>query len=265
MNKLATLESNLPAEVIARVEAILSSPLKRQRSDRNWLMIVRESHLLFVSWPVRVEDIRGLVTRDLEIDTFDGSAWVTVETLHMDIVRFRNFPLLIPIKGVEVNVRTYVKWGNVRGVCFLSLDCPGAIGNALNRAMFKLPFHTAEVGLTVEGDNYQVESIRVEQGAQMEAFGAAARVEGEPQLVQPGSVEEFLLMQTTLFGATPHGRLFRGDVAHKSRTIRPVKGTVRTNTLTAAAGIPELTGEPLFHYSPGDDSLAWPFKKVGSP
>jgi uncharacterized protein len=264
---LTRLTSNIPSAVTARAAAILSIPRKRARSDSNWLMLVRESHLLFVSWRVPASAVRSLVSKALEIDTFDGSAWVTVETLHMDTVRFRNLPPPPrPIKGVEVNVRTYVKWGNVRGVCFLSLDCPGAIGNALNRAVFNLPFHTAEVGLELEGDNYQVDSTRLEHGAQLVTFGASARIDGDPRTVEPGSIEEFLLTQTTLFGVSPRGRLFRGDVAHKSRVIRPVKkGVVRTNTLTAAAGIPALEGEPLFHYSPGDDAAVWPFKKVGSP
>jgi uncharacterized protein YqjF (DUF2071 family) len=265
MNSVAKLESKVPVATTAiaeRVAAVLGAQVKQERSDKNWLMIVRESDLLFVSWPVPVSAVRSLVTPALEIDTFDGSAWVTVETLRLDTVKFRNLPLRKPIQGVEVNVRTYVRWGDVRGVCFLSLDCPGAIGNALNRAVFNLPFHTAEVRLTVAGDNYHVDSIRLERGAQAVAFAASARIKGNPRPVTPGSIEEFLLTQTTLFGVKGRGGLFRGDVAHRSRVIQPVEGIVESNTLTTAAGIPVLNGAPLIHYSPGDDSLAWPFKRI---
>jgi hypothetical protein len=44
--------------------------------------------------------------------------------------------------------------------------------------------------------------------------------------------------------------------------IQPVEGTVEANTVTAAAGIPAPASAPLIHYSPGDDSLAWPFKRI---
>jgi uncharacterized protein YqjF (DUF2071 family) len=246
-----------------RVMAVLHGHQHRDLShDDTWLMVVRESDMLFVSWPVPVPAVRALVPAGLEIDEFDGSAWVTIEALHMDIVRVRNLPLPRPIAGVEVNVRTYVRRRGTRGVYFLSLDAPGAIGNTLNRLLFNLPFRTADVRLELKGDNYHVESTRRNHGGPPVAFAASARIMGGPRAVAPGSVDEFLLTQTTLFGADARGHLFRGDVAHRPRVIHPVEGLVEANTLTSAAGVPVPAAAPLIHYSPGDDSLSWSFERL---
>jgi uncharacterized protein YqjF (DUF2071 family) len=253
---------------VARVAAILGVGRKRRdRSpDNTWLMIVRESDLLFASWPMPPDDIRSLIPPMLDVDTFDGSAWITIETLRLDTIRFRHLPSLPrPIQGVEVNLRTYVRFGETRGVYFLSLDCPGAIANALNRIVFNLPFRTAEVRLSVNGDNYHVESLRLERAGPAVRFAASARIIGSPKPVDPGSIDEFLLTQTTLFGIDGRGRLFRGDVAHRPRIIQPVDGTIETDSLTATVGVTLPNSPPLLRYSPGDDSLAWPFKRVEQP
>jgi uncharacterized protein YqjF (DUF2071 family) len=269
--RFARMKMKIPpgaSEVAARVTAVLGGAWKRRERSRDnrWLMIVRESDLLFASWPVPPDAIRRLIPPMLDVDTFDGSAWITIETLRLDTVRFRNLPPPPKsIRGVEVNLRTYVRFGETRGVYFMSLDCPGAIGNALNRAVFNLPFRTAEVRLTVNGDNYHVESLRLERAGPAVRFAASARIMGSPKPVDPGSIDEFLLTQTTLFGVDGRGRLFRGDVAHRPRIIQPVDGTIETDSLTAAVGVALPDRPPLLHYSPGDDSLAWPFKRVARP
>jgi uncharacterized protein YqjF (DUF2071 family) len=271
IERLARMKMKIPtgvSDVAARVAAVLGGGRKRRdRSrDNTWLMIVRESDLLFASWPVPPDEIRPIIPPMLDVDTFDGNAWVTIETLRLDTVRFRHLPPLPkPLQGVEVNLRTYVRFGETRGVYFMSLDCPGAIGNALNRTVFNLPFRTAEVRLTVNGDNYHVESLRLERAGPAVRFAASARIIGNPKLVDPGSIDEFLLTQTTLFGIDGRGRLFRGDVAHRPRLIQPVDGTIETDSLTAAVGVTLPKSPPLLHYSPGDDSLAWPFTRVAQP
>jgi len=247
-----------------RVAAVLNGSLHGDRSrEKTWLMIVRESDMLFLSWPMPVTLVRAVVPAPLEIDTCNDTAWVTVEALHIDTVRFRTLPRPPkPIKGVEVNVRTYVRYRSERGVYFLSLDGPGAIVNALNRRLFNLPFHTADVRLTLNGDNYHVESLRLDRGRRAVAFAGSGRITGSPQSVAPASIEEFLLTQTTLFGIDGRGRLFRGEVAHRPRVIQPVEGIVEANTLVAAAGLTLPPTPPLIQFSAGDDSLAWPFERV---
>ena len=233
-------------------------------SDPNkWLMIEHESDLVFASWPIPAEQLRPLVPSALDIDTFEGTAWVTVEALQSSAVRFRELPIpATPLDGIETNVRTYVRYQGQRGILFLSLDCPGFLGSTLSRTLFKLPFHEADATLTLNGDNYHVESIRIEPSATTPQFALSGRISGAPAIVVAGSLDDFLLNLTCLFAVTPAGDLYRGEVAHRPRVIQPIDAVIPTNTLVAAAGITLPNQPPIVRYAPGDDSLAWPLECI---
>lgn len=231
------------------------------RSMDNWLMIVRERNLLFLSWPVPVQQLLPVIPSALEIDTFQDRAWITVETLQISTVRFRHLPPLpIPLTGTEANVRTYVRYKGERGIHFLSLDSPGRLSAELSRLFFKLPFHNAEVSVELNGDNYHVESIRDE--SPLTSFACSARIMGAPAAVATNSLDEWLLNQDCLFAVAPNGDVYRGYVAHRRHSIQPIEGLVEINRLVSALGIELPPGPPVLTYSPGDDSMAWPIVKV---
>lgn len=248
-------------------DALVAGRATRTRARaRSWLLVARESDLLFASWPVDVDGMRRLVPPPLQLDLFDGVAWVTIETLRIDTVRFRNLPPPPrPIAGLEVNMRTYVRHEDVRGVLFLSMDCPDVVGNAVWRTLYDLPFHTADLRLTVNGDNYHAESLRLKRGAPDAQYGVSARLSGTPRAVEPGSADAFLLDQTVMFHVDTRGRLYRGDIAHRSRVIQPAGGIVEVNTLAASVGL-TLAGQPQYlRYSPGDDAVMWAMAPVKKP
>src|SRR5262245_4554326 len=101
--------------------------------------------LLFAHWPVPVAAMRALVPAPLEVDTFDGAAWIGVVPFRMTRVG----PLwLPPIPGVssfaELNVRTYVTRDDKPGVWFFSLDAANPLAVRTARRFFHLPyFHAA--------------------------------------------------------------------------------------------------------------------------
>jgi Uncharacterized conserved protein len=77
--------------------------------------------LLFMHWRIDADLLRPLIPAGLEIDTFDGSAWIAIVPFTMwDIRAFP--PYVPPVPGLnamhELNVRTYVhlKWNPGRVV-----------------------------------------------------------------------------------------------------------------------------------------------------
>jgi uncharacterized protein YqjF (DUF2071 family) len=73
------------------------------------VMIQHWGKLLFLHVPVLVADLRPLIPRGLEIDTFEGQAWLGLVPFTMWGIRPRGLP---PIPGLsafhELNVRTYM-------------------------------------------------------------------------------------------------------------------------------------------------------------
>ena len=65
--------------------------------------------LLFLHQPVSSEVMRGVVPRELAIDTFDGSAWATLIPFAIFATRPIGFPNALSIDFLEINLRTYVR------------------------------------------------------------------------------------------------------------------------------------------------------------
>src|SRR5262245_53933351 len=83
---------------------------------RPWVVAMRWHDLLFAHWPVRAEQLRPLVPYELEIDTYDGWAWLGVIPFQLSGVRLRGTPNMCSLAFPELNVRTYVRCGPRRGI-----------------------------------------------------------------------------------------------------------------------------------------------------
>ena len=87
-------------------------------SGTPWLFRMRWVDLLFMHWPVPADALRPLIPAGLELDTYDGRAWLGVVPFGMEGVAPRFLPAP-PGPGAfpELNVRTYVRRrGRGRGV-----------------------------------------------------------------------------------------------------------------------------------------------------
>ena len=79
--------------------------------------------LLFMHWRVPADVLRPLIPPGLEVDTFDGSAWIAVVPFRMSDVAPRFVPAVPGLSAFpELNVRTYVARDGKPGVWFFSLD-----------------------------------------------------------------------------------------------------------------------------------------------
>src|SRR5260370_32677233 len=99
-----------------------------------WRMAQRGNDLLFENWPIPAGEMARLLPAGLEVDTFDGYAWVGVVPFWMDQVRTRAVgERCITFPGTrtfcELNLRTYVRSRktDLRGVYFFSLDAASAL------------------------------------------------------------------------------------------------------------------------------------------
>src|SRR3954452_22862335 len=103
--------------------------------------------LLFLHWVVSPEGLRPLVPAGLDLDLFEGKAYVGLIPFTMTGVRPPGLP---PLGGMsrahEVNVRTYVHHGGRNpGVWFFSLDANHLLAVKLARWLFKLNYYHARI------------------------------------------------------------------------------------------------------------------------
>ena len=220
------------------------------------MMLQRWDSLTYVHWPVDADEVTSLLPDGVEVDTFDGSAWVGLVPFHMQDIRPPGVPA-VPWVGTfpETNVRTYVVLPDGRrAVWFWTLDVPRSPAVLVARAAFGLPYRWATASVERRGDvwTYRSKRRRPHDGAasHLEVRVGAAVDDGEVT-----DLEHFLTARWGL--ATRHlGRIWHGAVDHPAWPLRRAAIEVIDDELVAAAGIhldPAVIDTPLVHATEGVD------------
>src|SRR6478672_7073680 len=77
----------------------------------------------FLHWRAGPDQLRKLLPGSVELETFDGSAWLGVVPFVLTDLRLRGLPPVPRYSTFpELNVRTYVTRGDRPGIWFFSLD-----------------------------------------------------------------------------------------------------------------------------------------------
>ena len=205
--------------------------------------------LLFMHWRIEEKLLRPLIPTELEIDTFDGSAWIAIAPFTMwDIRAFP--PFIPPVPGLssmhETNVRTYVHYNRVPGVWFFSLDCNSAAAVFGARTFYHLPYLNAEIDLEQEEDTID---YWLERTDDPEAELAATWTIGESlPYSHPGSLEFFLTERYCLY-SEDDSEIYRARIHHKPWPLQRASLTSLESTMIESQGLPTPSGEPLLHYA----------------
>jgi uncharacterized protein YqjF (DUF2071 family) len=207
-------------------------------------------HLLFLHWEIPPEKLQALIPAELEIDTFDGKAYVGLVPFTITGVRATLTPPLPWISSFhEVNVRTYVhRKGSDPGVWFFSLDASSTLAVAAARAMYKLPYFDSDIEFDTNALTFDAK--RTDRRGQLPA-NAHIRyqpVEGPVQPAQPGTLEHFLVERYILYTESDH-TLYRARVDHQPYPLQRAELLGLEETLVWAAGIKRPENVPFRHYA----------------
>lgn len=202
----------------------------------------------FAHWPVEVGAVEELLPPGLEVDTFDGSAWVSLVGFEMDDLRLRGFPAIPTThRFLEFNVRTYVIGSEGPGVWFCSLDVAQWLPALVARVGFALPYDKGAV--EVVHDESQV-VWTVDRTWPDRAQGSLA-IALQPENVAPiadDPLATFLTSRWRLYAATRGGRLVTAPVEHEPWPLTSA-GFISSNTgLATNAGLP-VVGDPIVHHA----------------
>src|SRR5437764_2906171 len=126
-----------------------------------WIMTQRWSDLLFMHLPLAPEVMRALIPPQIELDIFDGLAWVGIVPFRVSHASLRGLPpppLLSHFP--EINVRTYVTLRGIPGVYFFSLDAGNPLAVQIARTVFHLPYFSAQMHIQKEQEPIHFQSQR---------------------------------------------------------------------------------------------------------
>jgi uncharacterized protein YqjF (DUF2071 family) len=212
--------------------------------------------LLFAHWPIDPELIAPTIPADVELDLFDGRAWLGVVPFRMANVGPRGVPALPGVSAfAELNVRTYVRAGGKPGVFFYSLDAASLAAVLTARALLNLPYFPAAMQVAVSDGWVSYRSRRTHGGAA--ELVASYRPVGEAFAPQPGSLEYFLTERYCLYGVGRTGRTYILEIHHPPWPIQPAEARFERNTMAQAAGFTLPDTAPLLHFAKRQDTVAW--------
>jgi uncharacterized protein len=221
--------------------------------------------LLFAHWPVDIRKLRAVIPESLEIDQFEGQAWLAVVPFRMTGVRLRGTPAVPWLSAFpELNVRTYVKSGGKSGVWFFSLDAGNSLAVAIARAWFHLPYFRARMRCVERQGWIEYGSHRAHSGAAAAALQMRYRSVGPSFFPQPGTLAHFLTERYCLYTTDGQGRLIRGEIHHLPWRLQLAEAEFERNTMAESLDL-ALTAQPLLHFARRQDVLVWPPRRLSAP
>ncbi len=222
----------------------------------------------FLHWRYDADVIQAMLPDGLEVDSYDGSAWVSMTPFVMAdqrplflptagrLSRYVRSSVRVPPRGTsdtrrridtfpETNLRTYVRGPVGRaGIWFFSLDAASAAMVLSARTFAGVPYHRGE--LSIDESDGVMTYAGVRRGGSP-SYRVAVRP-GAP--VEPSEHAVWLTGRWRAY--TRHvGRLFETPITHEPWPLRAATVVELQETLTSVAGLPKAVGEPLVHYSDG--------------
>ena len=224
-----------------------------------WVMAQRWHDLLFAHWPLAPEALRPLVPQTLDLDTFEGQAWVGIVPFRMSGVRPRLLPSVPWLSAFpELNVRTYVTLGGKPGVYFFSLDAGNPVAVAIARKVFHLPYFNAAMRCvrSGDGDGIAYASHTTHNGASA-VLRTTYRPTGPVFHARNGTLAHWLTERYCLYTTMRTGAVLRGEIHHPLWSLQPAAWEVEADTMAASHGIALPGIPPLLHFSALQEVVVW--------
>jgi len=238
-------------------------PLPQNRA----IMIQTWHDLLFAHWSVPADILKDKIPAGVELDTFDGKAWLGIIAFQLSDVRLNGIRAVPWVSNFpEVNVRTYVTHGGKPGVFFLSLDADNPLGIALAKPWFRLNYYRAQIEIKSQNCGIDFRSRRIQKGAPPAQFEASYRPCSPTFRARPGSLEAWLTERYCYYTGprdADEGQLYRCEIHHPPWRLQMAQATIcsNTNTLALSHGIDLPATAPLLHYARKMQALIWSLRR----
>lgn len=194
-----------------------------------WAMKQEWHHVVFLHWPVSAESLRDKIPEELEIDEFNGTAWIGLVLFKAEKTRVRFTPPIPTVESYnELNVRTYVKYKGRTGVYFFSLDADSFLAVKAAGTGGFLPYRHADMEYDQHKGQWEFTSNRTHKGSFPESLHLKFRVVSKP--IQSNPFEQWLTERYCLW-TKPQKNLLRVDISHIPWNLHYVEGEIGVNTM----------------------------------
>lgn len=222
-------------------------------------------YVLFANWPIEPRIVEPHLPAALSLDTYGGTAWLSVVPFINVDVRPRVFPSGTGLSLPELNLRTYVRYDDTPGVYFFSLDAQGMLAVLGARIFHHLPYYYARIDLERGDDRVRFTNRRRHPGARPVHFQATYRPTGSTSPAESGTLARFLAERYRYYTEAPDGTIRHATIRHDPWPLCHAEVDIEQNTLFRANGFEMPDSEPVHFYSPGVDTVASESRRSSGP
>jgi uncharacterized protein YqjF (DUF2071 family) len=214
---------------------------------RHPVMFQNWEHLTFLHWRYDPAAIRPLVPGVLDLDTFDGAAFVGLTPFLLTNLRPPFTPALPWVSRFpETNVRTYVVGPEgERGVWFFTLEAGRLAAVTAASLAYGLPYRWADMRV-------QALDSRIEYASERHWPFPPAHCRVKARVgaaITPDELDNFLTARYRLYTFLG-GRLAFAQIEHEPWPLRSAVVEELDQNLVERVGLPLTSGLPMVHHSP---------------
>lgn len=220
-------------------------------------LTVTVSDACFCHWPVDAASLARSVPDWLTVETVDGDAWLTA--IPHTVTAISAFGVDLTSPAPAVTVRTYVRGpADQRGLYFFAVIAAAPLASAGAGPLLGLPTRRGRHS-HLPTDEFDARRTLSLDGGRALDVRYSPPDEASPS--PPDSLAAFLVERHRYFTDGPLGIRLVGSVGHDPWPLAPVEASV-TTALSSALNIPEPMGDPVVHYSPGNELTVAPPEPV---
>ena len=217
--------------------------------------------VLFLHFPISADQLSARIPRRLEVDLFEGQAWLTYVFFRLKL-RPAGLPFLAGLSSlIELNVRTYVRHQGASGIYFLRMYADNRLAILASRMLTPLCYERA----TMIDRREHCGSGHIEcRPATVPSSVLSADVEITAPPTQPrsDSLDAWLVERYRLFVESRSGSLLAADVEHPPWLISRAHLAAVQDSLSPSLGLSLPEAPTLAHYSPGVTARFNAFRRI---
>ncbi len=219
-----------------------------------WVYYQEWNRAIFLHWKVPVGTLRKCVPQALNLDTFEGDAYISLVAFTMEQIRPRYLPAVSLVSDFhEINLRTYIDNDERKGVYFLNIEAAKHLSVFMAKALSGLPYEKSSIRRT----DHQYQSSNRKKG-----FSLLCDYTVKGRLSDKSTLDRWLTERYCLY-LDEGESVYRYDIHHKEWELHDMG--IKHLDVDYQLGDFTLSAEPdAVHYSDGVQVLAWNRAEVHS-
>ena len=222
-----------------------------------WIAQQNWQDILFIHTPISQHTLRNFVPFPFKIDTYEGKSWISIVLFKAKKSRLRYMPSWLSYPTFyQMNIRTYVRFGNERGVYFFSINANRLLA-AIGGSAVSLPFNKASISINEQNDYFVFSGEGLPNN-----YKGTVQISYRPQFTtfkpEASSLAYFLTERYCIWMIRGN-HLIKAPINHTSWQLQPAHTSIEKNN----SFVFPITNDTFSHYSAFKHTVIYPFEYVG--